>query len=114
MDPALRIVTSLPLTVLWSAQGTLTHQRTCALGMEDIRERLKMGRVQFVVADVGQALHWVPAAACFDYFKDDVISHLVEPAQRFTLAKFPGEYCYCASEWSDAGSQPIILLEKHH
>jgi len=83
--------------------------------MEDVRERLRTGRVQFVVADVGQALHWVPAEVCFDYFKNDVRNHLVEPAQRFALSEFPGEYCYSASEWTDdAGSQPFILLEKHH
>ena len=41
--------------------------------------------------------------------------YLTDPEQVADLARFPGEYCYFASEWQGAvGEPPIVLLQRHH
>ena len=52
------IVTHLPLTP--DALGPARPGRE--VGLEELRELLRAGPVQFVVANVGHALEWVPIA----------------------------------------------------
>jgi len=105
------VVTKLPLSRLTTPRGDAT--RLGDAGRETIRDLLRAGRIRFVVADVGAALHWVPEADCFDVWKTEVQPHLAEPDQRVSLEQFPGQYAYFASQWDD-GATPIILLSKAH
>ena len=71
--------------------------------------------VEFYVADVGQPLMRVHVSKCYDFWKSEVVSHLVEdPDAGFRLADFPDEYAYVASAWSGEIKTPIVLLERHH
>jgi len=60
MDVHLRVVTRLPLRELWRDDGFSTTARGKRLTTEDVRQSLRSGRVQFVVADVGAAAKWIP------------------------------------------------------
>jgi hypothetical protein len=114
VDANLRIITHLPLVELWRDDGFSTTKRGKFLTREDVRRFLKSGAVQFVVADVGAAPHWIPQGDCFRFWKDEAKTHLASEAKA-RLEEFPGEYCYFASQWEPQRPQaPIVVLEKHH
>jgi hypothetical protein len=113
MDPALRIITQLPLRELWRNDGLTTSERTRGLTAEDIRGMLRTSRVHFVIADVGTKPQWIADEKCFDFWKTELQSHLASPETSFALEDFPGNYCYLASEWKGA-EIPIVLCEKNH
>jgi len=115
MDAALKVVTQLPLTELWRDEGLRTTSRARWLTADDIASLLRMGRAQFVVADVGTSLRWIPLGECYAFWKTEVQPHLVAPESRASLDDFPDGYCYFASEWSSADvAAPIIVCERHH
>jgi hypothetical protein len=114
VEPKLRIVTRLPLQQLWRDDGFSTSTRGRTLNNEDIRQFLASGPVQFVVADVGVALRWIPASECFSFWKNEAGTHLVS-GDRIVLDDFPGGYCYFASHWEGPESEaPIVVMERHH
>ena len=114
MDPSLRVITQLPLQELWRDDGFTTTTRLRWLAANDIREMLRAGTVQFVVADLAAKPLWVDRRDCYDFWKTEVKPHLAE-GDRIVLEDFPDEYCYVASEWSNReGEPPIVVLEKHH
>ena len=113
MDARFRIVDRLPLRELWRDDGFLTTRRGRSLTDEDIRKFLASGLVQFVVADVGTALRWVPQSECFVFWRHEAKPHLASEATA-SLDKFPGGYCYFASQWEGEPAAPILVLEKHH
>ena len=104
----------MPLEELWDDNGSVAAERLRDLSATQVRELLKADPVRFVVVDVGAALEWVAEARCFAYWKDQVSGHLADPGQPVSLDAFPGGYCYLASEWSLAGSKPIVVLERRH
>lgn len=107
-------MTQLPLRELWRADGFSSATRGKSLTQEDVRQFLASGPVQFVVADVGAAPHWIPASECFLFWKNEARPHLARGAKA-SLDALPGGYCYFASLW-EGGEQeaPIVVLEKHH
>lgn len=115
MDAALKIVTRLPLQELWREDGFTTRARDRPLSADDITSLLRLGRVQFVVVDVGVSPRWIPLQECYDFWKGDPQTHLVAPNANVHLEECPDGYFYFASEWSgrDAAA-PIVVLEKHH
>lgn len=115
MDAALRVVTKLPLTELWREDGFTTASRVQCLAAIDIARLLRVGRVQFVVADVGVSPRWIPLADCYYFWKTDLQPHLAAPESTASLDDFPDGYCYFASEWSRRDeAAPIIVWERHH
>jgi len=114
MDIAHKIVTRLLLEGLWDEKGPVTAKRGEPLAEEDLTELLRAPSAQFVVADVGASLLWVPVKDCFSFWKDEVRPHLAEPGSRAVLDSFPGNYCYFASEWDTDGASKIVVLEKRH
>lgn len=115
MDPALRIVTQLPLVELWSDKGVTTKTRIRPLSSEDIACLLRCGHVQFVVVNVGDQPHWIALEECYDFWKSEVRSHLVAPDSLLRLDEFPNGYGYFASEWSSGEeTTPIVVLERNH
>ena len=74
----------------------------------------RSGPVQFVIADVGQALRWIPESECFHFWKNEVNPHLAADAKTH-LDDYAGEYFYRASEWKSRKSEaPIVVLEIYH
>jgi WD40 repeat protein len=69
MRPDLRIVTKLPLAELWDDHGTVTGGRVRALRQNNLVELLRSGPVQFVVADCGSNLEWIPMDERFAFWK---------------------------------------------
>src|SRR5215510_2871202 len=114
MDISLRIITRLPLEELWRDDGFATTARLRQLVASDIRDMLRVGQVQFVVADVAAKPWWVDSRNCFSFWKNEVKPHLAEDP-KIILEAFPDEYCYFASQWGHKdGEPPIVVLEKHH
>lgn len=91
MDRRHRIITHLPLDVLWNEAGEdLQATRVRTLGVEDIRVLLRAHPLRFIVANVGHAPHWIGEE------------------------EYPSGYCYTASEWRLADGATVVLLEMYH
>ena len=117
MDPALRIVTRLPLPELWTERGPISAARERTLGRAEVKALLQARPVQFVVADVGKRLRWVPPEERYVFWKADARHHIVEnPDHPIDIYAYPEGYAYVASEWvaDELDSSPIIVLERHH
>jgi kynurenine formamidase len=113
MEISRRIVTQLPLDELWTDTHVLDSRRTRYLEQQEIRALLQAGPVQFVIADVGDKLHWIEQDRAYAFWKNEAKEH-INSEQRAYLDDYPGEYCYFASEWLDSTGARIVLLEKHH
>jgi hypothetical protein len=113
MDPSLRIVTQTPLTILWTDKGELPYSREKNIGKETIKELLKNGPLQFVVANPGEKLRWISLEDCYQFWKKEVQPHLPETEKIF-LEDFRDEYAYIASLWTCKNAQPIIVMETLH
>ena len=98
MDADLKDETQLPLTELWRDDGFNTISRDRWLTVDDITCLLRVGRVQFVVADVGASPRWIPLRDCYDFWKREAQPHLAAPESCPSLDDFPDDYCYFASE----------------
>jgi hypothetical protein len=107
-----RKVHTLPLQALWDEEGSTIGERVRSLGPEDVRALLRLGPVQFVEANVGTPLRWLPLDDCFRHWKA-VKPNLVAscPAR---LDDYPGGFFYRTSEWKTADGVPVVLLEMHH
>jgi hypothetical protein len=114
VDPANRIVTTLPLTELRDATGNLVEaSRGRDLDSEAIRELLRAGPVQFVIADLGSSLTWIPRHEGFNQWKSDIHRHLYRPELPY-LENYRDGYFYTASEWHLVTGESVIVLEQHH
>lgn len=110
-----RIVTKLPLAELWDEKGTLNGERVQSLGQNNLAELLRSGPVQFVVADCGANLRWIPTQERFAFWK--TIKPQVadnDPDQPIRLEQFPDETAYTASQWRGRAGECVVLLERHH
>jgi hypothetical protein len=115
MDWAKRVVSSTPLSELWNEKGPLPAERRGDIGAERVRTLLRESTLQFVVADAGLPLQWVPASDRFRFWKEEVAPRLVEPgAQGFRPENFPAATCFTACEWRTPGGNAVVLLERHH
>ena len=114
-DPSMRTVNQMPLDHLWGEDGEIEATRERWLSERALCEMLQKHPVEFYVADIGHPLRRVDVAKCYDFWKSEVRTHVVDaPESGFRLDAFPGEYAYVASEWSGGLQTPIVLLEKHH
>lgn len=117
MDPALRIVTQLPLPELWNEHGLVEATRERTRRRADVKSLLQSTPVQFVVADVGKHLRWIPEEDRFVFWKSDARDHIVEDPERpIDIYAYPEGYAYVASEWVGDPLAParIVLLERYH
>ena len=115
MDPSLRVIMELPLTELWNDQGSVEATRVRNVGIEEVRLLLRGSAVQFIVANCGSPIDWVPLGDAYRFWKTEVKQHLVPTdAEYFRLKDFPDEWCYVGSEWKWASDTPIIVLEVQH
>jgi len=109
-----RIVSQTPFHELWNDRGVVSAKEMRELNASDIAELLRAGKVQFVLANVGSSLKWIPTEECYSFWKSEVKNHLADPAAENYLEEFPDEYCYFASEWESEGGKPIVLLVMSH
>jgi hypothetical protein len=114
MDAAFRIVTKLPLEELWKGDRSPIGSRLRPLTTEEIIQLLRVGIVEFTVADVGHELRWIAPPDCYGFWKSEVKPHLTEDVHRILPHDFPGEYCHKASYWGVDGKAAVVLLEKYH
>ena len=70
MRPEQRIVVKMPLTELWDDEGTLVGERIRNLDETDLVELLRIGPVQFLVADPGLELRWIRTPQQFEFWKN--------------------------------------------
>lgn len=111
-----RVVTRLPVDEIWSEQGQISRRRIRDLSGQDIKQLLTLGSVRFVVADVGWPLMWVALEQRFNFWKDEVQLHLLDPVviqYGVQSESFPGGYSYEASEWEWPDGS-LVLLTKWH
>jgi len=113
MRPDQRIVTKLPLTELWDETGALPGERIRYVDENLIRGLMGTGQVQFIVADCGAKLNWIPMQERFEFWK--VIRPQVADAGRpIHIERFPNQTAYIASEWHGRSGECLILLEMNH
>jgi hypothetical protein len=79
----------------------------------EVRELLRSGPVQFVVADVGCPWRIVPLSECFEFWKSEAKARIAGN-DRIFLDDFPDGLAYLASLWGDGARRPIVLLESFH
>lgn len=113
MRPDQRIVVRTPIIELWNDQGSVAAERIRSLSENDLRELVRTTSLQFVVANVGNKLRWVPKDERFDFWKS-IQSQIAEPSKPIYLAQFLNETAYSASEWRTTTGERLIVLETHH
>lgn len=106
----------MPLRELWDECGVIVRAvKVRPLSSSGIAALLRVGRVRFVVADIGSRLQWIAPEQCYHFWKTEAKSHIAEPDLPSHLEDFPDEYFYTASEWKASnGIEPIVLLAKSH
>jgi hypothetical protein len=74
---------------------------------------MRTGPVQFIVANCGIKLNWIPMQERFKFW-ETVRSHVADPSKTIYLKEFPNETAYIASQWRGSMGESLILLETHH
>lgn len=70
-------VTQIPLGSLGTETGVdLHHVRDVVSG--DVKALLSSGIVRFVIADIGKPLRWISEAERFQFWKEEVATHLAD------------------------------------
>jgi hypothetical protein len=113
MRPDQRIVTELPLTELWDETGALPGERIRQLDGNLIRGLMGTGQVQFIVADCGAKLNWIPMQERFEFWKA-TRPQVADAGRPICLERFPNQIAYIASEWRGRSGEWLILLEMNH
>jgi hypothetical protein len=108
-----RIVTKLPLTGIWDDKGLVSEARVRHIDKEEIRDLMRTGTVQFIVANCGEGLRWIPELDRFSFWKRTERS-IAKPETPIRLEEFPGQIAYVASEWRGRNGEQLVLLEAHH
>lgn len=114
MNISLKIVNEIPISQLWNNEEIIEAKRERYLTKDELTEILKNYPVEFVIANVGDKLNWIPVDTCFEYWKSKIRDHVVTNLERIELEDYPNEFAYIASEWIGQIQSPIILLEKCH
>jgi hypothetical protein len=113
------IVNAIPMDALWDPTWrVLDAARMAYVDAEEIRERLRSGNAQLLIADLGSGLVRVDGPDAFALWKNELLPRLVSPEkfeEGFTLEDYPDHYCYVASVWEGPEiKRPTLLFEKYH
>jgi hypothetical protein len=115
MNISLRRITHLPIAELWRDDMHITTTRERYVTGDDVKALLKLGAIQFVVAELDTAPRWLPLDHCHTFWKSELQLHLAHPDSKISLDDFPEGYCYLASLWNSAsGKEPLVVCEKLH
>ena len=109
-----RIIAALPLQELWDDTQIIATERKSYLTKDAIKDSLRQGPVQFIMADTGQKLNFIETENCYCFWKSEVEPRLVDDPQFINFETCPENYTYQASAWESIMKYPIILLEKIH
>ncbi|MHB9134176.1 MAG: hypothetical protein ACYDBB_24155 [Armatimonadota bacterium] len=94
--------------------GQVVEANRCReLTAGDIKDILREGAVQFVIASNRTTFRWIGLADCYQFWKGEVTLHLCK-GDKFFLKDYPGEYCYTAREWRLSTGERVIVLEIYH
>ncbi len=114
MNLSQKRIIQIPILELWNDDRILELKRNRYLTRKEIVEILTKGPVEFVIANIGDKLTWIPTSKCFEIWKSDIKEHVVENPEHIELEDYPEDYAYIASEWEGLQDRPIILLETCH
>lgn len=89
----------MPMDQLWTDSEILPAQRKEYLITTQIIDLLRKGPIQFVIANCGDKLVWMPFNTCYDFFKSEFKAHLVENPDRIYLNEYKDEYATWDKEW---------------
>jgi hypothetical protein len=109
-----KIVTSIPIEVIWNENDEIPLSREKYLTRHDIKTLLKTSNPQFVVANVGSKLKWIDLSQRYDFWKSEAEKHIADNINEIELDSFPDKYAYVASQWTGENMTPLILLETFH
>jgi hypothetical protein len=110
-----RVVSSFPLDEVWSPDGPLPLRRGDDLDRSAVETMLRKDPVQFIVAEVGSPLEWIPLDDSRKFWRRDAAERLVGPKETGRLDDFTESYFYRAQAWTDDGGECVlVLLEKNH
>ena len=68
MGSSARIVTQIPLNELWTPSQVLETNRIRLIRKNDLIGILRQTPVEFVVANIGYSLNWVPIDQCYPFW----------------------------------------------
>ena len=91
MDPSKRIVTQMPRTELWTAEGPVCAARAGELGEAEVASLLHDARTTFVVASVGEPLRWIRPSDRYRFWKKEVKPRLVARKRSRSWPPLSGE-----------------------
>jgi hypothetical protein len=103
---ARRVVTHLPLARLWDEHAFLPHARARTLYEDDAAEQL--GHARLAVAELGEALRWLPAGQARAFWSHEAAPRLIPPGTPLLAG---ADYGYTASLWLAEDTRPVLLLE---
>ena len=102
MDPALRVVTRLPIDELFDAQGSVSAERRRDLALTDVRQLLREGAVGAIVR-LGEAIDWRDGPQLFAWWKAEAAPRFWAGSQEpMSLDDYDGGRAWSASEWRAA------------
>ena len=113
LRPDKRIVTRFPLTELWNDSGAIVSQRIRNIDENFIQDLMRNTAVQFIVADCGAKLKWIPIEDRYKFWKR-VRPQIAKPSEPIHRDRFLNEIAYLASEWRGSADECLVLLEAHH
>jgi hypothetical protein len=115
MDPAQRVVITLPLEELFDSKGAVRGLREESLSRSAISALLAAGVRRFAVANVGQPLRWIANGDIFSFWKGEARDRIVDPlVNAVFLDDFREGLAYFASRWRLDGDEDVIVLEARH
>lgn len=83
MDPKLRVVTRLPLEEVWGEDGfPISAEKLRSLQTQDVTNLLRVGPINFIVADIGMPLQWIDPTDCYQFWNKEIKAHLAAPDQK--------------------------------
>lgn len=108
--PESKVVSSLPIAVLWTDAGPLSARRMRYLTSDDAVHLIEFKRPPppIVVADCGKPLRWVPWSDYWDFWGREAKPRLADREGVAGIGQWE-DYWYIASEWSTTAGSVISL-----
>jgi hypothetical protein len=116
VDPALRIVTRLPLDEIWNDDGPLHARKGELVGSAGIRQFLRIENGAVVEAMIGERMVWHLGEARFKFWKDILRPHLVEPgdATEGFVRDDEDPLAFIVYEWFVGEGERVLVAEGSH